>query len=323
MSNRFLTKFQVLLAKIESTYGSDPTPTAGANAKEVSNLIVNLNAEPEERDIHRNTLSQDAPIASKRFAEIQFAMELKGSGTPGTAPAIGDLLRACGMAESVGDDGGGSSSVVYTPGSSDHDSITVYRYQILDGTDCKLQKFVGSRGTFNIVLAAGKKAMIEFNFRAAISGADSDGSTPTPTYGETTKPPIVQSAAFSWNSVTALRCQALNLDIANEVVQDEDVNAAGAGLIGFIITGRKPNGRFNPDVIQISANNFKDEWENATERALSIVVGSTAGNICTITAPKCSIDSVSDEDLNGKAKMALPFRMNRNSADDELVLTFS
>lgn len=314
----FLTKFQVFLAKEESTYGTDPTPTPGSNAKEVSNLQVNYSSEPDERDIHRNTLSQDPPIASKRFAEITFSAEVKGSGSAGTAPAIGDFLEACGFSESV--DAG--SSVVYLPDSNNHKSLTFYRYKIASNGSAKLEKFVGARGSVNFVFMAGKKCMADFTFRSALGDSDSDVSEPSPTYGEITIPPIVQNASFDLAGVSTFKVQQMNIDIANEVVEDEDFNAASAGLAGFLITGRKPVGTINPDTVLVATHDIRADWEAATERVLNIVVGSTAGNKITFNAPKVSLDSISDEDLNGKAKLSIPFRLNRDSADDELSIKF-
>lgn len=314
--DRFKTKFQLLLAKIEETYGSDVSPSASSNAKEVMNLRVNLNAEPDEQDVHRTTLSQDPPIPGKRFAEISFDVRLKGSGTAGTAPALGDFLKACAFSENIGADGG-SSSVAYLPSSVDHASLTIYRYRIMDNSDAILEKFVGSRGNPELIFAAGRIVLIRFTFKAAIAAIAADVSTPTPTWGETTKPPILQAASFALNSV-ALRAQSMNINMNNEVVEDEDFNGSIAGLNGFIITGRKPDGQFNPDIVQVSSYDFHTDWKDVNERDMTITVGETAGNKFVITAPKVSLDQLSDEDLNGKAKLSIPFRLNRNSGDDEL-----
>lgn len=161
---------------------------------------------------------------------------------------------------------------------------------------------------------------MNFTFRGRWAGT-SDVSTPDPTYGESTKPPILQNAGFKVNSVS-LRAQKMSIDVANEVVEDEDFNGASAGLNGFIITGRKPAGTFNPDVVQVATYDFWSDWEDATERSMELTVGATAGNIIEIDAPRLSIDNISDEDLNGKSKLSIPFRINANAGDDELVITF-
>lgn len=312
----FKTKFQVLLAKIEGTYGSDASPSASTDAKQVSDLKVNYNSEPEEIDEHRDHLSQVAPIPSKRFAEITFTVYLKGSGTKGSVPMIGDLFKACAFAETIS----AGSSVVYKPASADHSSITLYRYRLLDSSSAVLEKFVGCRGTFSKEFEAGKIVKVNFTFRGALAGV-TDVAAPDPTYGETTKPPILQDAGFTLNSVS-LKVQKMSIDVANEVVEDEDFNAEAAGLSGFIITGRKPAGSFNPDVVQVATYDFWSDWEDVQERSLAMTVGATDGNIIDIAAPRVSLDSLGDEDLNGKSKINVPVRFNANAGDDELVFTF-
>lgn len=102
MSTPLLTRKRIILAKIEGTYGTDPTPTGASNAILVRNLSVTpMESDFADRDLIRPYLgrSEQLPAGIRMMAE--FECELAGSGTAGTAPAWGPLLRACAFAQTL------------------------------------------------------------------------------------------------------------------------------------------------------------------------------------------------------------------------------
>src|SRR5688572_20173183 len=93
---------EVLLAKLESTYGTDPTPTAGTNAVLVqAPSLSNEGLRMNPRAVVSANINQRQQVYGGRLARIQIPCELKGSGTAGTAPECGVLLRGCAMGETV------------------------------------------------------------------------------------------------------------------------------------------------------------------------------------------------------------------------------
>lgn len=308
---------KILLAKEESVYGTDPTPTVAANSIEARNVKVNYRGDVLERPTIGNDLSPFAPVMGKRWIECSFEAEIKGSGAAGTAPRLGDLFEACGFAETVSV----GSSVMYKPSGVVMKSITLYVYDIPDTGNARLHKITGARGTVNIRAEAGQLAIAEFSF-SGIYNAVSDVSAPAAPTFETTTPPIVQSAAFAINSVTTLIAQSLSLDIGNDLVQQDDISSAG-GLKGFQIVGRKPTGSFAPEAVLVATYAWWTDWLAATQRAMTLAIGATAGNICTITAPKVTTDQISEGDRNSITVDEVTFRCNRNAGNDEIVLNFT
>ena len=68
---------------------------------------------------------------------------------------------------------------------------------------------------------------------------------------------------------------------------------------------------------------FFTDWKNATARALSVVVGSVAGNKLTVTMPKVTLDGVETGDRNGAVTRDIPFRAACTDAgNDEVQLKF-
>lgn len=93
---------KALLIKSEVTYGVDPVPTGLANA--ILGLDVELTPlEGEElrRGVLKPFLGQMPSTLVGIHALLSFGIEFAGSGTGGTPPAYGPILRACGLAETA------------------------------------------------------------------------------------------------------------------------------------------------------------------------------------------------------------------------------
>lgn len=97
-----LNRKRLVLAKIETTYGVDPTPTGAANAI----LVRNLNLTPQEsdfagRDVVRPYLGRSEQIPTAIRGMLELEVEMAGVAAAGVAPGYGPMLRACGFAETL------------------------------------------------------------------------------------------------------------------------------------------------------------------------------------------------------------------------------
>jgi hypothetical protein len=313
----FRSNQKVLLVKVEDTPGSDSNPVVGSNAIEAANIKVSYKGDLLERNIQKNTLSPTAPVMGKRSAEVTFECELKGSGTRGAAGKLSDLLQACGFAETISV----GSSVTYTPHSGTMKTATIYVYDMPDTGSARLHKITGAVGNMKLSLEAGAFGKIEFSFQGKYNAVADVVPPGTPTY-ETTLPPIVESSQFTLNSVTSLIVQALQLDTGNGIIARDDISSAN-GVKDFMISTRKAQGTFSPEAVTIATYDWWSDWIAATARAMSVVVGSVSGNICTITAPKVTIDQVTEADRNAITTDEIPFRCSQNVGNDELQIKFT
>lgn len=312
----FPTKQKVLLAKEETEYGTDPTPTPAANTIDASNITTQLVGDLKERDLMRSTQGQTAPITGKRYRQVTFTCELKGSGSAGVASQLGDLLEACGFSESV--DAG--SSVVYKPANTGHKSITLYIYEIPDSGSTRLKKLTGARGNVTARISAGEIAMLDFNFLGNYE-ATTDVTAPTGMVYESTKPPIVQSSLFTYNGIEDLVVESVTLDMGNNIYQKPDINSA-QGLKNFSITSRKPSGTFNPEAVQVATADWESMLLDTTEGEMSFTIGSVATEKVAILMPKVSLEPFSDGDREGALIEDLAFRANIDNGDDDVQITF-
>ena len=95
------TRNAVLLAKIEVTEGEDAAPSASTDAILVENPQANFNPNLIETDEVTSSLDGAGPIVGGMSAELSFDVLVKGSGTAGVVPEFGDLIKACGWAETI------------------------------------------------------------------------------------------------------------------------------------------------------------------------------------------------------------------------------
>lgn len=186
------TRKYAVLAKIESVYGTDSVPTGGANAILVSNVNVNpLNASNVDRNLLRTYYGASEQLIGVAFKEISFDVELVGSGTAGTAPGWGPLLRACAMAETII----AVTRVDYLPISAAFESLSMYCYA--DGVQHVL---LGARGEWGLTMKVGEKPMLNFRFQG-IDGSESAVANPALTLSAFLTPQVVTDA-FTPNAKT-------------------------------------------------------------------------------------------------------------------------
>jgi hypothetical protein len=98
-NQQLLTRKRAILAKIESTYGQDPTPTAQLDAVLMSNLTVTpMETTLAQRNNIKAYMGNNPSVLAAIYASVGFDVEVAGSGTAGVAPAYDELFRACGLA---------------------------------------------------------------------------------------------------------------------------------------------------------------------------------------------------------------------------------
>ena len=283
-----VVKRSLLLAKLETTYDSDPTPSASSNAIAVQDAQIKENATAIERNLQLTSLGDFPSLLGEQWCEITFKVPVVGSGSAGTAPRIGCLLQACGLGETVS----GGTSVTYAPVSSGHGSVTIWLYK-----DGRLHKMTGCRGSFKLSMPAGKEIMAEFTLMGRYA-APTNVSLATPTFESTvTLPPICKSTTFQYDSKSTLVVGTFELDAAMNVVKRMSLNDANA-IAGFEITDRKPKVTIDPEAQIQTSYAFRSDWLTTT-RALSIVATRAAGNIVTTNVPQAVITKVEYADRDG------------------------
>jgi hypothetical protein len=312
-----LTRKTVVLAKVETVYGTDPTPTVSANAILVQDVNIKIAGEVLERDFYKSSLSRMAFARGLRYADVSLTTELKGTGTRGSLPATGwegTLFRACGMAETVV----AATRVAYAPISTGFEGVTLYVYK-----DGLLHKCTGCRGSFTLNFEVGKYPTAKWDMKG-IYNAVADSTPATQTWSSVV-PPTVLSAGLTLDTTSYANGVVEKVEIAmnNDVVMRKSMNDA-TGLLEWLITGRKPGGSLDPEAVLEATYTFWARWAAATQVALNLgPIGASSGNIITVTAPKLQFKEINYADRNGQLAYNIPFDLAMNAGDDELVVTFT
>jgi hypothetical protein len=303
---------RVLLAKIESVYGTDPTPTGAANAILVRNLnIVPVEGEYDPRNLIRPYYGNSESLLGAAYRTCEFEVELQASGTAGTAPAWGPLIRACAFGETIV----ATTSVTYAPISSAEESLTLY-YNV-DGI---LMKMTGARGTVALDMTVKKIPVLKFKY-VGLETAATDTAAATPTYTAWIKPKTVNNtntSAFAIHSHGG-KLEMLSIDAANKTPFRALVGSETVEMVD-----RQMVGKCKIELPTIAAKDFFTIAKNATLGALTIQHGQTAGGICTISSSVVQVTkpSISESDNIAMLEMDLAF-VPSSSGNDELSIALT
>lgn len=338
MATPFVQREVVLLAKTETTEGTDPTPTPAANAVLVLNPVSpSIPADDIDRDIAIVGQSPLGTTVGLRHGEVTFGVEIRGMGVgPAVIPTAAaplkehPLLYACGLSPTYA---ANSSSAIYAPFDVGGTVNTCTIYGYFGGV---LRRYRACRGNVRWLGEVGRPGRAEFAMRGVFDPVSSNpdsttddirnAANPTPTYlNRALKPPSFIGATMSAHGYAGLHFRTMELDAGNQIERDESANAA-SGIIGFLQVGRAPTGRFDPKMItRIAAFDVYRRWEQGDEGVIVWQFGATAGNRVIFSAPKAQLQTPTDGERTGIRTWDLGFRCNRNSdaGNDEYTITFS
>jgi hypothetical protein len=268
-------KSKVLLAKVETTYGTDPTPTGALNAI----LATEVRLTPMEgQDVSRNLelpyLGAQPSIPTELHQKLSFRIELTPSGTAGTPPAWGVLLRGCAVAEVIT----AATSVAYNPVTNGHESLTLYLW-----IDSTLYKMSGARGTCTLRVNAQGIVYMEFDFTGLFSmPSETPQATPTLTAQIAAKPKVATTAntpAFTING-TSLVMRSFTLNLGNQV---ETRFLIGSDSV--LITDKAEMIETTVEAVPLTTLNPFALAFDQTTGGIALTHGTEAGRIATLDIP--------------------------------------
>lgn len=321
MPTRYIRK-TAILAKAETTYGVDPTPTEGANAILVSNPTINpLNENNVSRDLIRPYLGGSEQLVGTAYIEISFDVELAGAGAAGTAAAYAPLLKACLLNETL------TASVraeynCATP-SSTVQSCTIYYF-----VDDVKHVALGCMGTFDIAMGMGERPVMRFTFKGLDGGvtaaspaaltltgfktplAITDANTGDLTFGCT-----YTAATPTLTGGTSYPSQGLQLSLGNDV---QYVPLLGGEQINVV--SREITGNITLDLTAAQVVTFMSNVKTNTVQSLGIMHGTTAGGKVLLFMPAVQVINPSVTDASGRAMMSFELRVVPSAGNDELKL---
>ena len=303
-----------LLAKIEGSYGSDPTATGSANYVEVVDLEIEPVASDEvEQETIRPYAGNYPVLLANTRVNLSFGVFMVGSGAAGTAPKYDPILKSCGLSAATVS----STSVTYTPSTLATQSSVTF-YVNYDGVR---HKVTGCRGTFSISCSVNEIPRINFEMQG-IFNTPTDTALPTVTKSLQPDPVLFKNGNTSSFSVFGFSgaLQSWELDFANEVIYRELVGGTKEALI----TDRRPSGSMVIEAVALSSKNFFTLATGTTTGTNTWSHSGGAGNIVTVSCPQTDLGQPTYEDSSGITMLNLPFYATPTDAgSDEFSLAFT
>ncbi|MBK8113418.1 MAG: hypothetical protein IPK44_02225 [Candidatus Accumulibacter sp.] len=317
MATRYIRN-TAILAKIESTYGTDSTPTEGANALLVSNVSINpLSAANVDRDLVRPYMGASEQLVGPANIELSFDIELSGAGAAGTAAAYGPLLRACGFAETLS----ASIRAEYNLVTPVADSVSIYYFS--DGVK-HIAK--GCRGTLSLKMSASGRPVLSFKFLGLDGGVTAASpsaltltafKTPTvisePNTGDLTFGATYTAATPTLTGGTGYPSQGIELDLGNAVNYTPLLGGESVD-----ISQRQVTGKILLDLTAAQEVTFMASVKANTLQSLGLMHGTTAGYKVMIFMPAAQLINPSKSEVNGKLMIGYDIRALPSSGNDEL-----
>jgi hypothetical protein len=330
---------QIGYVQVETTYGEIPNSTgtatvANADAFRLINLVTKGDTNQVARPSKTTTLSRTAGILSKKAGNWSTRVELAGSGAAGTAPDIDPFIRAAmGKAGTVV----ASTSVTYALEDASP-SLSVWNFR--DPATMEQLVALGAIVASLRVNVTQDSSEIEFSGPCryvtpseGFSGLDATAKgglsafparPSSPTYAGVMALGLYGSATLDGSAYTTLRSLSISADFARSLIDNVLFNGAYAGqpqqgirnvTVDFELT--------DEDTVAIESLKAKARAKTAMD--LVFVIGSTAGNICTITLNDVQLTSPDYDDAQPSwgAKFSGIAHASSETAKDELVIAFT
>ena len=356
-----LTRKTLVLARRESSYGTDATPGAtGANSSAMllwdETNPIQIDTKILDQQVVRASFSKYPDLVGRSLYRIKpktMLMTTPGGGhshsdagwTSGTGdkcgtaaaagvpPFFGPLLRACAIKETVNS----SSSVVYSPVSSNFSSATVYVW-----ADSLKHISTGVYGTATFDGRAGEGIDIMFDMQGNYAEPTqvtlaSLGTIQYPLDGKK----LVEKESLTISSgyvapvshgiqtpVTGPIVRSFKFDLGVNIIERPDMNSP-YGLFGLWPTDRKPT----LDLVIEVENNlattspYFNPWNILTSgssalQTITFTHGITAAQRSEFVFSSCQLREVQYADDNGVRTYNLSFNLVSTNDDGDYTLRF-
>lgn len=321
-------KLLAVLVKLETTSGVDSVPVGTVDAVRPKGIptFAPAYSEPGLRDDvitgRMGTVARTDPAG--RFGTVTITVEIRGAGATYSVSVLPEthvLIQICGFGAELS-----AGTYRYWPIDSGFPTATVYAYAA-----GKLIKMVGCVANMSISAEALKIGTMTFTITGRIVSDPTETALPALAYAGL-NPPAMQSSAASigaWLSSAVsdplvLRSAAIDL---GTVVAERPSAGAVDGLIGHLITDRKPRQTLTYEVPQLASHDaFALSKATGTNQPFTAwQVGNTALNRLKVATGRWAIEMPGLGAANGLATQTVAGNLVQGTEpvkSSELLLTY-
>lgn len=316
------TDFRLLLANTQSAFDTPATLTAAADAILIAgDPTWGITHKSITRNVQQGYQRGPESVVYARDGAPSFSVECQGSGTAGTAPKFGRLLKACGMAEAVT----ASTLVEYTMVAGSATSYLTMKAQD-DGLFKDLKNAVGSvKGGFVVE----QIPTLDFSFMGEVTGVSAGSNLTGADFaafklpdgvGAVNSNSLVIGGAYAAGAITGgtvIPYRSFTWDLGYDVSSYEL-----ASLKDTSILGRNPTFEITiAATASQSAGYYADILAN-TYQSLGAIHGKTAGKICGVFGVAAKFGDVEETSDGKRLLVKIKGEFTPTTANNEFRLFF-
>lgn len=300
---------KLILAKVETTEGTDALPVIGAD------LVRTIGSDFTPLVVNEDTLNIDQPYGGakpirQRAHRTGFTFPLLAvpSGTEGVVPEAAGLLRACGLAEVIAAD----TDVQYSPATSGFETASVYFNQ-----SGALHKSLGFKGNLTLEFTQGQDPIF------TVTG---EGSYATPT-----EVPLGSPDFSGFNDPIEVNEANTTLTIGGTEFDMESLSF-DAGLpqtfisrtmqTGIKTGDRQPSANIVITAPTLATKNFFQAVVGEGTEPVKLVHGTSAGRILELDLFAAQFLEPSYSESEGDLMMNLRINVLADNSGDDWRLTY-
>lgn len=297
---------KIILAKVESTYGTDATPVVGTDAMSVLNFsAVPANIRYIERNQALPFFGNRGQINVGETMTMEFDIELSGAGAVANAPGYGPILRGCAASQTITPSTG---PVLYEPISGDEESLTFYY-----NWDGLMHKMLGAFGTWELRFSEGQVPLLHCTFEGLYGGV-TDASVGAPNLS------AFQPARAMTRGNTAFSIHGYAAPLASMTItqgnQNEYKNRPNSEAMHFV--GRSTTGQVTIELPLVAVKDFIGICRVGTTGAIVLTHGTVAGNIVSFNAAQVQLTNPRYSEDSNMAMLSMDMNLRHtDSGDDE------
>ena len=302
MANQLTVKNTLLF----STAG---VPATTDNITTASDVLVLPSAKSVEyKNIGNGATGNSKSQTIPELTTTDFTADVvaRTGGALGVAPSYGELLKACGLSETIT----ATTDVAYTPASSFvQGTAKVY----LDGS---YRDVTGIVGDMTISGKVGELAKFAFSMKGFTTLGETAGANPAVTV-DANKNLIVENASIVTVGGASIPLTSFEFKTGNQI---NETNAIGQNE--FYISDIKPTIK----VTAVKTKGVADHWADLnanTVKTVVITLGTVAGDMITLTAPYCNPTDVNESDDSGKIVYDETFECQSSAGYDNFSIVYA
>lgn len=314
---------QLLLLGTEASYGT-ALALAAANTVWAEGVSYTPRGEVVRGDPAKPGHGQARGFAYGEHGELSFMVPLAASGVAGTPPKWSPIARACGWGETIVAPAVGppvvNGSVTYKPLI---DPLTANSLSVTFRHQRRRHRLVGVRGRMVPRFTEGQRPMLSVSLKGLFLPAEAAAS-PLPADADFTGwedvPPVAQGrTTFSFAGVPS-RLRELTFDQSDNVVFNDRPHQESVELLG----ARTLTGSLRMTIPDLAQVNLETLYQSDAVSTLSVVHGTAAGRIVTVTAKGQNRQPTYSEDAGADVvTAALDITGSTFTADDEIAIVLT